>query len=200
MNSQKARHMKAKAKLFGFLLMMISTPLSYADDTTIDEVEIGAREFKVKVSAEITKGCLIGSSSEDFGDIGNIEFDPIRAVEGGISSTKRAKFVAVDSFNLICTPNMTLKMEFDTGLWGNGTSRRLKNANDNYMAYDLVYITSKGQRQLISASGAGGSINVPIDRNGKFNVDIEGVMYMHLMPSPIPTGVYEDTIRVTFTY
>lgn len=91
-------------------------------------------------------------------------------------------------------------MEFDTGLWGNGASRRLKNANDNYMAYDLVYITSKGQRQLISASGTGGSINVPIGRNGKFNVDIEGVMYMHMMPSPIPTGVYEDTIRVTFTY
>ena len=205
MNSQKARHMKAKAKMFGFLLMIISASLSYAqDDPSIDEIDIGAREFKVRVSAEITRGCSIGSNSEDFGEIGSIEFAPIKAEEGGKNSTgstssaKRARLVAADGFSLTCTPNMIVIVNIDKGLWGNGSTRRLKSADNNYLAYDLVYITNSGQRVVVNARGQ--NINVPIGRDGKFNMVLEAVMYTHLMPSPIPIGVYEDTIQVTFSY
>lgn len=141
-----------------------------------------------QVQAVIQNGCLVsgGTGTPVFGTL-DFGTQPTLSTQ-----TVNATLVSTSSWQLNCTPNMSLTMTLDGGQNYNG-GRRLATTGGGTLLYQLYSdaawqnVIQQDQAVVITNIGAGNNINLPV--YGRIS-----------LPGNAAPGTYFDTVVVTLSW
>lgn len=160
-------------------------PLSAWGDCTLSASPSGC---PFQVQAIIQNGCLV-SGSTGTTVFGTLNFGTQSTLSTQTISTALA---ANASWQLNCTPNMSLTMTLDGGQNYNG-GRRLARTGGGTLLYQLysdsTYTTPIQQNQAVAISSVGTGNNITLPVYGRVS-----------LPGNAIPGTYNDTVVVTLSW
>ena len=165
----------------GFCLM----PLPALGDCTLSSSPSGC---PFQVQAVIQNGCLVSGSTGTpvFGTL-NFGSQPSLSTQ-----TVNASLVSNASYQLNCTPNMSLTMSLDGGQNYNG-GRRLARTSGGTLLYQLysdsTYQSAIQTNQAVTISSVGTGNNITLPIYGRMT-----------LPGNAKPGTYTDTVVVTLSW
>lgn len=175
-------------KLLDFAAICIGScllPLPALGDCTLSSSPSGC---PFQVTAVIQNGCLVSGNTGTpvFGTL-NFGTQPTLSTQ-----TISASLVSNPSYQLNCTPNMSLTMSLDGGQNYNGGRRLARTAGGTllYQLYsDAAYQNAIQTNQAVTLSSVGTGTNITLPIYGRVT-----------LPGNARPGTYTDTVVVTLSW
>lgn len=142
----------------------------------------------IQVTATIQNGCLItGGSGASFGilNFGTQPTQPAKTVNTALTGNPANQ--------INCTPNMTLTMSIDSGLYYSSGRHVKLTSGSATMAYqiyaDAAYQTPIGVNSPVTFSSGSSGLDIRLPIYGRLSI-----------PGTTPPGIYNDTLTVTMSW
>lgn len=150
--------------------------------------QIHAR-LTITSGCEVTNGADPGSAASDFGTLDFGQQGPTwnRPINASLGNDGTGRL------NVVCNPSVTgFTVTIDGGAHGDGTTRRLSNGSQT-IPYQLFIDASGNQRYSI-----GQQHNFAVTSGARIPIPVFGSVVANTRA--LPTGVYTDTLTVTFDW
>lgn len=152
--------------------------------------DVAQKSFKV--SAQITTGCLLGSSGAPTADFGTLSFGSMSSLYNNVDVASSS---GAGSIVVACTPGMAISIALDYGVnGGSATQRYLANGSGNTLAYQLFQDTNRSNVWGTNAL----AYSVASFPNTTQTYTVYGRLFA---TNGFPAqGSYTDAVTVTLTY